>query len=98
LDRYKYFDRYPEFSKEEYRVQAEFFLQILEKNLAPHNFLIDDEMRFADVAIFPFIRQFANTDREWFDKNPYKHVQHWLNTCIQTTIFEAIMATNKVNS
>jgi glutathione S-transferase len=91
LDRYKYFDRYPELSQTEYRIQAEVFLQKLNARLAKHKYLMDEQMRFADVAIFPFIRQFANTDKIWFAESPYKNLQHWLDMCISTQLFAAIM-------
>ncbi len=91
LDRYKYFDRHPEFSQTEYRQQAEFFLQLLDDRLAEHKYLIDEQIRFADVAIFPFIRQFANTDKIWFAESSYKYLQRWLDKCISAKLFEAIM-------
>jgi glutathione S-transferase len=91
LDRYKYFDRYPEFSQTEYRKKAEFFLQLLDDRLAEKKYLIDEQIRFADVAIFPFIRQFANTDTIWFVESPYRHLQRWLEKCTSARLFETIM-------
>ena len=91
LDRYKYFDRYPEFPQDEYRQQAEFFLQQLNDRLAEHKYLMDEQMRFSDVAIFPFIRQFANTDKVWFTQSPYRNLQRWLDACISTKLFTTIM-------
>jgi glutathione S-transferase len=91
LDRYKYFDRHPEFCQAEYRQQAEFYLQLLDDRLAAHKYLIDEQICFADVAIFPFIRQFANTDKIWFAESSYKYLQRWLDTCISAKLFEAIM-------
>ena len=81
LDRYKYFDRYPERSQEDYRHDAEIF---------------DNHMRFADVAIFPFIRQFAAVDANWFSQSPYKKLQAWLDVCINTQLFKDIMAKQEV--
>lgn len=92
LDRYKYFDRHPEYSQAEYRRQAEVFLKKLDASLSMHTFLIDANMRFADVAIFPFVRQFAGVDKLWFTQSPYKNLQRWLDVCINTAMFEAIMA------
>lgn len=92
LDRYKYFDRHPEQTQEEYRIQAEVFLKTLEENLSTNIFLIDEKMRFADVAIFPFIRQFAGVDNNWFAQSPYKNLQRWLDTCINSDLFKAVMA------
>lgn len=91
LDRYKYADRYTEHSQNHYRQQAEFFLLELETRLTQHNFLMDNNMRFSDVAIFPFIRQFAGVDNIWFSETPYKGLQRWLNFCVNTTLFSAIM-------
>jgi glutathione S-transferase len=91
LDRYKYFDRYPNFSQAEYRQQAEFFLQRLNDRLAQHHYLMDEKMRFVDVAIFPFIRQFANMDKIWFTQSPYRNLQRWLDACISTKLFTTIM-------
>ncbi len=96
LDGYKYFDRYPEFSQAEYRLQAELFLQLLDDRLTKHKYLMDEQIRFADVAIFPFIRQFANTDKIWFVTSPYKNLQRWLDDCINTAMFAAIMETKKI--
>jgi glutathione S-transferase len=91
LDRYKYFDRHPEFSQTEYRQQAEFFLKILDDRLTTRKYLMDEQMRFTDAAIFPFIRQFANTDKIWFTQSPYRNLQRWLDACISTTLFATIM-------
>lgn len=94
LDRYKYFDRYPEQSQAEHRQQAEGFLQSLELSLSHNGCLIDQNKRFADMAIFPFIRQFAGVDRLWFAESPYKNLQRWLDTCVSTDLFAAIMERN----
>jgi glutathione S-transferase len=91
LDRYKYFDRYPENSQIEYRHQAEVFLQKIENRLSIHAFLMDANMRFADVAIFPFVRQFVGVDKIWFTASSYKNLQRWLDACINTALFKSIM-------
>jgi len=92
LDRYKYHDRYPEQSQIDYRQQADFFLQQLEQRLSANRFLMDENMRFADVAIFPFIRQFAGVDSEWFNQSPYQKLRNWLQTCTSSALFAAIMS------
>lgn len=92
LDRYKYHDRYPEQSQTAYRQQAEFFLQQLEQRLSTNHFLMDEKMRFSDVAIFPFIRQFAGVDSEWFNQSPYQKLRDWLQTCTSSALFAAIMS------
>ncbi|MFM7888426.1 MAG: glutathione S-transferase, partial [Pseudanabaena sp.] len=77
LDRYKYPNRFPEQSQEFYRQQAEKVLQVLELHLQYHQFLISDRQTLTDVAIFPFIRQFAYVNIDWFHASPYAHLQKW---------------------
>ena len=48
-------------------------------------------MTATDVAIAPFIRQFANAGRVWFDSAPYPAVQRWLSTFLTLPVFEAVM-------
>ncbi|MBL4740374.1 MAG: glutathione S-transferase [Sneathiella sp.] len=91
LDRYKYHVRFPENTREEYRCQAEVFLSKLEGRLNSHTFLISDNPNLADIAIFPFIRQFANSDRQWFDQAPYPALQKWLNNWTASASYLHIM-------
>jgi len=91
LDRYKYADRYPDDSKEHYRQKAEQFLLLLEDRLATNNYLISSAISLADMAILPFIRQFAFVDKAWFDSSPYPRVRSWLQDFIESPLFESIM-------
>ena len=98
LDRYKYANRFPERSPEFYREQAEEFLQVLELQLqsrsqteAAHNFLISDRQTFADMAIFPFVRQFAYVDIDWFLSSSYERLQQWLKWHETSAMFELVM-------
>jgi len=91
LDRYKYSDRHPEFSAEHYRSQAEPFLSALNQRLSQHEFLLDQQPSLADIGIFPFIRQFAHVDLEWFQQCPYPHLQRWFEHYISSDLFASIM-------
>lgn len=91
LDRYKYFDRYPEAGQLEYRQKGEQFLQQLEKLLAKNNFLLGKNPSKADLAIMPFVRQFAHVNREEFYQLPYQHLQKWLQFWLAHPVFEQIM-------
>ncbi len=91
LDRYKYPDRYPEQSVEYYRAQAEQFLATLEGRLNSHQFLISDQVSLADIGIFPFIRQFANVDSDWFEQLPYPQLHTWLAYFINSGLFNSVM-------
>lgn len=91
LDHYKYADRYPEHSQLFYRNQAEVFLKRLEERLCCQRFLADAQLSIADVAIFPFIRQFAMVDKPWFDGAPYPRLQTWLEWFLQSELFLNVM-------
>ncbi|MFD1123407.1 glutathione S-transferase [Methylophilus flavus] len=91
LDRYKYPERYPEQSPLFYRQQGEQFLQRLEALLTEHRFLLDDSANIADVAIFPFIRQFAAVDAEWFAHSSYSRLREWLAGWVEEELFTEVM-------
>lgn len=91
LDHYKYADRYPEYSELEYRLRGEVFLQHLEDQLSDRPYLLSNTISFADVAIFPFIRQFAFVDKHWFDQSPYPKLCKWLNRWLESSLFKAVM-------
>jgi glutathione S-transferase len=91
LDRYKYPDRYPEQSPLFYREQGEQFLQRLETALAGHRYLLGDAASIADVAIFPFIRQFAAVDSEWFAQSAYGNLRVWLARWVESALFDEVM-------
>ena len=91
LDRYKYADRYPEYTAQYYRKKADIFLMDLEKRLSKQTFLCSERCSLADIAIFPFIRQFANVNAEWFLSSVYKNLNQWLTIHIESTLFISIM-------
>lgn len=90
LDRYKYQNRHGSDIEEE-RTKASDFLNRLETQLGGKSFLFGDSPSIADMGILPFIRQFANTDRAWFDAQPWPNVIRWLNAFLASDRFAAIM-------
>ena len=78
LDRYKYPDRYPGADAESHRRAGGEFLALLEARLSAAPFLFGNRSCIADMAIFPFVRLFANTDNDWFDRSPFTHTRAWL--------------------
>ena len=92
LDRYKYAERYPEHTAEDYRKNAERFIQKLEDQLSVSVWVGGDAANAVDVALFPFIRQFAGVDLSWWQQAPYPHVQQWLENWLNSALFSAIMA------
>ena len=91
LDRYKYADRYPQYPASVYRDRGEAFLQKLEQRLGQSTWLPGDRMSVADVAIFPFIRQFAFVDKAWFDSRSWPRLQAWLAGLLDSALFTGVM-------
>ncbi|MBJ6136407.1 glutathione S-transferase [Marinobacter litoralis] len=91
LDRYKYADRHPERSQLEYRQEGEAFLQALEDLLGQNTFLMGERISMADIAVMPFVRQFAHVDRDVFYSLPYPKLQKWLTTWLEHPVFQQVM-------
>lgn len=92
LNRYKYAERYPEFPMAHYREQGAVFLQRLDARLQQNGHLMAAHQSLADIALAPFVRQFAHVDRDWFAQTPYPHLRAWLSTFLASELFVAVMA------
>lgn len=94
LDRYKYFDRFPEKPQDYYLNHGLAFLNQLELLIEKHGFLLRGETSLADWAIFPFVRQFAFVDKRIFDALPIPKTQQWLSWFLKNRLFEECMIKN----
>lgn len=90
LDRYKYPDRHAS-DPTEHRAAGLELLRVLEMRLAANANLCGEKRGITDAAIFPFVRQFAETDRAWFDVQPLPRLQAWLHGHTTSALFGAIM-------
>ena len=91
LDRYKYPNRYEDVDPVYHRQEAEKFLADLDARIQAHGHLFGPEPSLADFAIGPFIRQFANTNREWFDATDYEALKTWLSGFLELPLFVSVM-------
>lgn len=91
LDRYKYPHRYGLSDGIEHREAALQHLLGLDRLLAAEAFLSGDRRGLTDIALFPFVRQFAATDQAWFDQKPLPALQDWLAALLQSELFESVM-------
>jgi len=91
LDHYKYWQRFPAESREQYRARGELFLTELEVLLSRRPYLLAERITLADIALFPFIRQFAFVDKDWFDQSPYPKLRAWLEQLLVSELFLAAM-------
>lgn len=91
LNRYKYAERYPEQPMEVYRAEGALFLQQLDELLEGRDYLLTEHPSLADIALLPFVRQFAHVDRDWFAQTPYVRLQTWLQRFLESELFTGIM-------
>lgn len=92
LDQYKYADRYPQHPAEHYRTQAvTLLLQPMEQRLSSTPWLLGTGLSMADMAIFPFVRQFAMVDMPWFKGSGLDALGHWLDRLTNSALFLSVM-------
>jgi glutathione S-transferase len=97
LDRYKYPNRYPLESEGDatgfalqHRSEATRWLAQLNNRLAS-GWLMGSQASLADMAILPFIRQFAHTDADWFAAQPWPRLQGWLAAFEGSALYSGVM-------
>ena len=91
LDRYKYPNRFDLDDPLPARSAAYEYLCSQTNALEGQRYLHGESASLADMALAPFVRQYANTDREWFDSNASPALQRWLNSILESELFAAIM-------
>jgi glutathione S-transferase len=91
LDHTKYAARYPKLDANAERTKAAAFLVGLDQRLKGQNSLFGDRPTIADHAILPFVRQFANIDREWFDAQAWPDLITWLTRFLESEQFALVM-------
>ena len=91
LDRCKYPNRYPDADPTLARAQAMAWLQVLEERLTRQPFLFGTHTALADMAIAPFVRQFAGIDAGWWEGQPWPRLQAWLAQWQSSPLLESVM-------
>ena len=91
LDYTKYAVRFPDRDEAVERAKAMVFLNELNDRLGTTAFLMGPKRTLADVAILPFVRQFANTDRIWFDAQGLGPLTTWLDAFLASDRFRGVM-------
>ena len=86
LDRYKYPNRYEDVESLHHRQQASMYLNEL------NAFLVEGGITSSlSDALFPFVRQFANHDRDWFDSQSWNNIHEWLSSNLESSEFKTCM-------
>lgn len=68
------------------------WLASLETRLEQGPWLFGSRRSLADMAIAPFVRQYAHVDKEWFDAQPWPALQDWLSAWLKSELFAGVMA------
>ncbi|MCR5869120.1 glutathione S-transferase N-terminal domain-containing protein [Aquincola sp. J276] len=89
LDAYKYAPERAAASRDE---AVALMLAPLEQRLLRHSHLLRDTASLADMALLPFVRQFAAVDAAWFAAAPLPKLQAWLQRLTGAGLFESVMA------
>jgi len=92
LDRTKYASGQAEAALQAWRDEAvAVMLAPMEAQLAQHRFLLRSSPSMADIALLPFVRQFAGCDADAFGRLPLKKLQAWLAFLTGQPLFESVM-------
>lgn len=91
LDRYKYPDCYDDTGGQNPQQQCARFLDELERRLGRHGWLAGDRLSFVDIAVFPFVRQFAFVDIDGFRAAPYPLLNQWMTQLLEGQLFISVM-------
>ena len=91
LDRYKYFQRFKFGNRELHRDKAYLILKDLEKKIS-YSFSSLSHLSFLFISINPLIRQFKNTDSEWFDNlSDIDNIKKYLFLYVDSPLFKQVM-------
>ena len=91
LDKYKYPSRFSDVDQYLYRDKNLCFLKKLNSYLENNKSLNCEHLTLLDYAIFPFVRQFRNVDKEWFENLNFIFLNKWINQIIDSQDFSSIM-------
>ena len=91
LDRYKYPNRFGLPEGADHRAHGAVFLESLNERLCQSPHLGGASGNVADMAIVPFVRQFAHTDAAWFACQPWPALQAWLVKFEASNAYQQVM-------
>ncbi|MBW8723369.1 MAG: glutathione S-transferase, partial [Polaromonas sp.] len=97
LDRYKYPNRYSEesggdvqaFAQQQRNGAAAWLLKL--DGMLAGGWLFGPRASLADMALLPFVRQFAHTDPDWFAAQPWPRLQIWLAQFEASALYADVM-------
>ena len=90
LNRYKYFDRFPELRYIDYQNKCKEYMSVYDKSFTNNIYFMGDFIQCVDIAIFPFIRQCANVDFKWFQEE-FINLNIWFQKIVSSKLFLSTM-------
>jgi UPF0176 protein len=92
LDAYKYPDRHPQQPAAHYRDEAiALLLAPMDARLRQHAQLLGQRTHLVDMALLPFVRQFAQVDAHWFAQASLPALRNWLQAHLCSPLFDTVM-------
>ena len=91
LDHTKYSTEYTSRDAHFERDKATNFLHDLNIQIGNRPWMFGRNCTLADVAILPFVRQFANIDNDWFNAQGWQNLYHWLTAFLRSDRFNSAM-------
>ncbi len=92
LDQYKYPNRLSDLNEGDVLNSAiDLMLKPMENALQSSDYLLGNKISWVDVAIFPFIRQFAAVNPKRFEELPFTSINAWLNQHLESDLFNSVM-------
>ena len=74
-----------------HRQQATTYLAPLQARLRQQSWLGGAAASLADMAVLPFVRQFAHTDALWFAQQPWPELARWLQDWEASALLASVM-------
>ena len=93
LDRCKYPERHDAEAVNQAQADALTWLSALNDQLEETGYLFGLNPSLADMALRPFVRQYARIDEAQWNEQPWPHLQHWLQRWIDSALFAEVMET-----
>jgi len=90
IDLYKYGKdlKWDRESNEMYMKELGTYIEKLEDHLKDHEYLVEERLTLADVAVIPFVRQIMRTRNGEFDFSSFPRVVAWTTTILETDWFQ----------
>ena len=97
LDRYKYANRYDDFSKKDHRSECMKILDELNERISNKKWIFGKNINKLDISILPFIRQFRIADPKWFDdQTSIPNIKRILKNFFESKLLKETMINYKV--